>query len=126
MSLMDKIKSYKEEKKRTKLDDLEEIRSEIEEMISLGIPIQKQIELILENTNIDKLQYAEYYNILKKNFGYTGKKKGKKVFEYKMDNKPQKKSKNQPEKKKESVVDILSSDVDLMSMHLEKEAANQK
>jgi len=117
MNLKDAIDKIKTEtKKSTKLSVLKKYESEIKEMISIGLPLKKQIELILEHTEIDKLQYSEYYNILKKEFGYTGK-KNKKVFEYKGDKLEKTKSTSSTKK---SASEILSEDVDLLDNHLKK------
>ena len=115
MSLMDEIKKYKKENKKQKADILLGIKDEIQEMILIGIPIKKQIELILSNTEIEKLQYAEYYNILKKHFGYKGKNKNRKVFVYSSIDKKSETT------KKRNATDILSEDVDLLDMHLSKQ-----
>jgi len=115
MSLMDAIKQYKKNDKKRKSDMLLDIKDEIQEMLLIGIPIKKQIELILKNTDIEKLQYAEYYNILKKHFNYKGKKSNKKVFEYK-----EPVARKQVTNKKSTTTDILSEDVDLLDIHLSK------
>ncbi len=116
MKLSEAISSYKsQESKKTKKDILEQYREDILEMISLGIPLKTQITLILENTEIEKIQYAEYYNILKKHFGYEGKSKGKKVFETKLSISSNKQKSNK------STTDLLSEDVDLLGMHLSKQ-----
>lgn len=116
MSLMDEIKKYKKENKKQKADILLGIRDEIQEMILIGIPIKKQIELILRNTEIEKLQYAEYYNILKKYFNYKGKNKNRKVFDYSNTDK-----KLETVNQKRNATDILSEDVDLLDIHLSKQ-----
>jgi len=50
-----------------------EAGEEIEKMIKYGIPITKQIELILKYKIVDKLARKEYTDIIIKHFGYKPK-----------------------------------------------------
>ena len=112
MGLEDKIKEYRAKKKKTKAEILKKYEAEIKEMLELNIPLKKQIEFILEEGILQKLDIMEYIKILKKYFGYTGKynKKNKNIVKNEV-----KKISNQNEKNiKNDPVEILSKDVDIL------------
>jgi hypothetical protein len=125
MALLDDIEQYKKETKVTKWRILKEYETEILEMIKLGISIKKQVELVLKNKILTKLDDKEYRNILVKHFGYTGVTKKQVIFEDKQEKTSEIKKPHIQVKpvqtKRSSATDILSEDVDLMSMHLEKQ-----
>lgn len=124
MSLADDIKKELEKKeqrakrKKTKWQILKQYEKEIKEMIKNEIPLRRQVELILKNGILDKLDYKEYYYILVKHFGYEQKRKKPRVFKPKKDvaAKSVKKVAQQTEPKKMiDPVSKLSEDVDLLS-----------
>ena len=102
----------------------EEAGEDIEKMIRYGIPLAKQIELILSNRIVDKLDRKEYHNILVKHFNYREKEQLKKdnktVF---MDPPVIEKIKPKPALKNTGTAENkLSENVDLMSHYLEQQA----
>ena len=110
-----------------------EAGAEIEKMIQYGIPLKRQIEIILEAGIVEKLDRKEYHNMLIKHFGYEAKKRSE-VEEIKEEiatvSAPKKRKKfKKPVAKKQAVkktgtaADKLSENVDLMAHFLEKQAA---
>lgn len=117
MSLLDDIQTY-EKTNKTKKQLLLEVKTEIQKMMDIQMPIKKQIELLIKNDIVKKLTISEYTNILKNYFGYKTKSNKKediqkvepqKEFEVK---KEVRKTKITPNKKPS---DILSQDIDLMA-----------
>ena len=130
-SLMDAIKELEREleskKKKPKWQILKEQYSEeIEEMIKAKIPVKKQIELLLQYSNIKKLTYSEYYNILVKYFNYKKRYTRKKIFEISEDKKLNKQPQQQPKKtepkrpNRTDPVEDLSKDVDIYQLGMKK------
>ena len=80
--LRDKVNQLVSGRKKHKWEILKEkCGDDIAEMIDNNISLRTQIELILESGVVNKLTLSEYYNILKKHFGYEGKKEKARVFE---------------------------------------------
>lgn len=118
MSLKDDIKTAIDSQKKTKSKILNGVRTEILEMIEAGIPLNKQIELILKNNVVDKITITEYRRILELDFGYTGRnKKQKKVVETKNQFAPQQPQPTQlkPQNPAISAKSILSQNIDLFA-----------
>jgi len=121
MALIDdikkEIKNSKEKRKKTKWQILKEYENEIKMMIENNIPLKKQIELILKNGILEKIDYKEYYNILVKYFNYDGKYKKQRIFKPQQPQQP-----HQPQQQKEKPKQIidpvkkLSEDVDLLDL----------
>ena len=102
----------------------EEAGEDIFKMIRYAIPLAKQIELILSNKIVDKLDRKEYHNILVKHFNYREKEQLKKekktVF---VDPPTAEKNKPKPAPKNTGTAENkLSENVDLMSHYLEQQA----
>lgn len=102
----------------------EEAGEDILKMIRYGIPLAKQIELILSNKIVDKLDRKEYHNILVKHFNYRENKQSKKekktVF---VDPPIVEKNKPKPAPKNTGTAENkLSENVDLMSHYIEQQA----
>ena len=112
MGLKDKIKEYKAKKKKTKAEILKGYEDEIKEMLELNIPLKKQIEFILEEGILQKLDIMEYIKILKKYFGYVGRydKKNKNIVKNEVKKTFQQAKKNL----KNDPVEMLSKDVDIL------------
>lgn len=115
MGLIEDIEEI-EKSKMPKWKKIKEYEAEVRMMIEKGIPIKKQIELILKNQIVDKLYYKEYRDILVKHFGYTGRQRKQLVFN-ETDKKPSDK------RTKKTATDILSGDVDLFAAKVAKDAA---
>ena len=81
--LKDKVNKLVAGRQKRKWEILKEkCGDDIAEMIKNNIPIRTQVELILQSGVVEKLTLSEYYNMLKKHFGYKGGKKEKiRVFE---------------------------------------------
>lgn len=81
--LQNKVKDIVKTRQKRKWEILKEkCGDDIAEMIKNNIPIRTQVELILQAGIVEKLTLSEYYNMLKKHFGYEGGKKEKiRVFE---------------------------------------------
>ncbi len=124
MSLAEDIKKELEKKdeirkkKKAKWQILKEYEKEIQEMIKNEIPLRKQVELILKNSILDKLDYKEYYYILVKHFGYQQKRKMPRVFkpQQKKDSNIKKTSTQTKQRKMIDPVAKLSEDVDLLDI----------
>ena len=117
MALIDdiqkEIQKTKEKKKKTKWQILKEYENEIKIMIDNDVPLKKQIELILKNSILEKLDYKEYYNILVKHFNYNGKYKKQKIFKPQQTQNFTVPQKAKP-KKIIDPVEKLSKDIDLL------------
>ena len=112
MSLRDDIEMMIAKKKKTKADILKEYKNEILQMINAKIPIKKQIELILKNRILEKLDAKEYRNILIKHFDYKVKSRSsQKIIEEKEETKTAGKKLINPAT---SAKDILSQDINLL------------
>ena len=115
MSLSDDVRKLSEEAQSRKLVKLKKYEKEIRRMIADGVPLTKQIDLLLKHGIVEKLYYAEYYKIAQKHFGYTGR-RTQKVFKAanpKKEHRPQKTpTANDP-------VAQLSKDVDLLDFYNE-------
>lgn len=79
MGLKEDIEALKKEKKLTKSTLLNEHRVDILEMINLKIPLATQIELLIKNKIVEKIDIKEYRNILIKDFGYMAKAREAKI-----------------------------------------------
>lgn len=113
----------------------EKAEKEILKMIEAGIPIEKQVELLLKYKIVEKLERKEYTGIIKKHFGYQGarrrkKEEGKPVKKaYKKTAAPTAKKIEEVQpvaKEKKSIEERLSEDIDLMDSFLKKKAAAKK
>ena len=115
MSLQDKIEEYKKMRKITKAEKLKEYEKEIKEMIDLRVPLRKQIDFILEEGILEKLDIKEYRNILKNHFGYSGGKK-QRVFKEKEYNQKAQKIQTKETQKNKNIdpVKELSKDVNIL------------
>ena len=107
MSLRDDIEREVSSRRETKADKLLKVKDDIEYMLKSKLTLQKQIELLLKNKIIDKLDMKEYRNILIKHFNYQPKHRTK----HKTQNKtPLPTSSNNNMK---SAKDILSQEITL-------------
>lgn len=122
MGLMEDIEVEIKKSKMPKWRILKEtVGEEIEVMIESGMTIDKQIELIIKNKILDKLDRKEYTNIIKKHFGYQGRNQKKIVTSRSpvvTENIVIKKAEN----KGRNIEQKLSQDVDLMSTFLKKKS----
>ena len=121
MSLADDIKEIKDNQKKTKWQILKEHENDIMEMIRLNLSIKKQVELILKNKILEKIDDAEYRNILIKHFGYKVKSRTKK--QTKQTTIEVVETKNEAPKKVATKINpgtsaknILSQDIDLLNI----------
>lgn len=80
MGLKEDIVQLKKEKKLTKSTLLNEHREDILEMINLKISLATQIELLIKNKIVEKIDIKEYRNILIKDFGYMSKARETKII----------------------------------------------
>jgi len=81
MNLRADIDKYIESSKRTtKADKLLEVKEDIEYMLDNKLSLSAQIEILLRNGVVDKLQLKEYRNILIKHFGYQPKSRQKQTI----------------------------------------------
>ena len=122
MGFLDDIEQEYEKMNRPKWKILqEEAGEEIAKMLEYDIPIKKQVELILKNGILEKLDRKEYHNILVKHFGYKNKNTAPAATftSAKKSVAPV----QQKEKRKGTAEDKLSQSVDLMAHYLEQEAA---
>jgi hypothetical protein len=69
----------KKAKKQKKEDKILEVREDIELMLENEISLNKQIELLIKNQVIEKIDLKYYREILKKHFNYQPKKSVKKT-----------------------------------------------
>ncbi|MDY0292564.1 MAG: hypothetical protein RBR02_09555 [Desulfuromonadaceae bacterium] len=122
MGLKEDIEQLKKDKKLTKSKILEEHRDDILEMINLKISLSTQIELLIKNNIIEKLDLKEYRNILINDFGYIAKSREKKEVKkqisisaasQKKEAIKVEKSQPQPPKTQKSAKDILSEEINL-------------
>ena len=112
MALSDSIYRYKKNKKKAKWEILKEHEDDIKEMIKIGMSIRKQIDLILENEILEKLNAKEYRDILIKHFDYKVKSRSVQKIEEKEDSKTKTiATKTNPAT---SAKDILSQDINLL------------
>jgi len=129
--LAKEVEELKKAKKPKKWEILKECcEDDINEMIKLGVPLRKQIEIILNAGVLEKLDLKEYHYILKKHFGYTGKKEKIRVFEVSEEaqsdlkeskkNKPKVKAtvskEDNTKNKRESASDLLKKDFNIMNV----------
>ena len=138
MSLLDDINREIEKKKIPKWNILKNIAEvEIKKMIDVGIPITRQIELLLKHNIVNKLERKEYTQIIKKHFGYKEKSRIQNNIKPKINQKKDIKIDKPPvvlrtreqsihTQKKSSSEDKLSINVDLMSTFLDKKAKEKK
>ena len=121
---LEKLKSNKKPKKWEILKECCE--DDIKEMIKLGVPLRKQIEIILKTGVLEKLNLKEYHYILKKHFGYTGRREKIRVFEVSEKSSVVKRDKeedrsivsktNKKEKKRDTASELLKKDFNIMSV----------
>jgi hypothetical protein len=79
--LADKINEIEKKVKKPKWKILKECcDDDIKEMIEKGVPLRKQIDLILGAGILKKLEMKEYYYILTHYFGYEPRRNFAKVF----------------------------------------------
>ena len=72
MGIMEEVRRYKTRKKPTKREILLHHEKEVRAMIEAGIPLTKQIDLIIKNGILDKIDYKQYRKILVDWFDYKG------------------------------------------------------
>ena len=70
MSLLDDINEQINTQKKTKAQKILEVKDEVNLMLKNKISLRKQIELLLKNNIVNKLDLSEYRNILIRHFNY--------------------------------------------------------
>ena len=73
MSLLDDINEQINTQKKTKAQKILEVKDEVNLMLKNKFSLKKQIELLLKNNIVNKLDLSEYRNILIKHFDYKNK-----------------------------------------------------
>jgi len=110
MSFLEDIKKEIENKKPTKAELLLKFETEINLMMENNIPLTKQVELILKNKILEKIDMSEYKKIVKKHFNYKPKFTRKNKIVATPVTKPKPKSNSAAKSAKE----ILSQEINLL------------
>ena len=122
MSLIDDIKEEIENLKNKKIkkeDKILAVKDEIILMLENNLSLTKQIELLIKNKIVDKIDLKYYREILKKNFNYQTyqTKKAVKKITFSTSTNHNKATQNvastPPPTNQKSNIDVLSQDIDL-------------
>lgn len=125
MGIMKEIRRYKTRKKVTKREILLRHEKEIRAMIDEGVPLTRQIDLIIQNGILEKIDYKQYRKILVDWFDYKGTptRPTSRTFEIKEkkreDRKPKTINPKKPktEKRRRDPVRALEEDADLLDFY---------
>ena len=101
MSLLNDINEQIQTQKQTKAQKILEVHEEVDLMLKNKISLRKQIELLLKNNIVNKLDLSEYRNILIKHFDYKT-------------NKQKQQNKQNAHQKAKTAKEILSQDIKLV------------
>jgi len=110
MSLLDDINEQINTQKKTKAQKILEVKDEVNLMLKNKFSLKKQIELLLKNNIVNKLDLSEYRNILIKHFDYKTNKQKTTKTEIKTEIKQKPKSNSAAKTAKE----ILSQEINLL------------
>ena len=117
MGIIEEVRRYKIRKKPTKREILLGHEKEVLAMIDAGIPLTKQIDLIIKNGILDKIDYKQYRKILVDWFDYKGSptRSKNRVFESSEKNEEKKDPVSKKNKKRRrDPVAALEEDADLL------------
>ncbi len=125
MGIMEEVRRYKTRKKPTKREILLGQEKEVRAMIDAGIPLTKQIDFIIKNGILDKIDYKQYRKILVDWFDYKGSptRPTSRTFELEEKKREEKKSKapnqkkTKTEKRRRDPVRALEEDADLLDFY---------